>query len=114
MDPSQFVRQISTNPARIFGLYPRKGTLSIGADADLVLLDPNRAWVARGDEMLHKQKWTPFEGKTITGRVMRTIRRGETIYDDAREGQSRVPAAPGSGRFLPRGYGDKVTPFGSL
>jgi hypothetical protein len=63
--------------------------------------------------MLHKQKWTPFEGKTITGRVVRTIRRGETIYDDRREGGGRTPAAPGSGRFLPRGYGENVV-FGGL
>ena len=106
MDPTQFVRQMATNPARIFGLYPRKGTLTIGADADVVLFDPQRAWTARGEEMLHRQKWTPFEGKTITGRVVRTIRRGETIFDDARDGNGRTPAAPGSGRFLPRGYGE--------
>lgn len=114
MDPTQFVRQMATNPARIFSLYPRKGTLAIGSDADVVILDPARAWTARGEEMMHKQKWTPFEGKTITGRVIRTIRRGETIYDDARDGQSRVPAAPGSGRFLPRGYGDKSFALPSL
>jgi hypothetical protein len=43
---------------------------------------------------------------TLTGRVRRTIRRGETIYDDAREGEARVTACPGSGTFLPRGYGE--------
>jgi allantoinase len=106
MDPSQFVRQIATNPARIFGLYPRKGTLTVGSDADVLLLDPERAWVARGADMLHRQKWTPFEGKTITGRVIRTLRRGATIYDDTLEGNDRIPAAPGSARFLPFGYGE--------
>ena len=106
MDASQFVRQISTNPARIFGLYPRKGTIAVGSDADLVLLDPAREWTVRDDETLHRQKWTPWAGRTLTGRVVRTLRRGETIYDGARHGQERVPAVPGSGRFLPRGYGD--------
>jgi allantoinase len=103
----QFVRQISTNPAQIFGLYPRKGTIAIGSDADVIVLDQNKEWVAKGEEMFHKQKWTPFEGKTIKGRVLRTIRRGETIYNDALEGQARVSGTPGSGRFLPRGYGEK-------
>jgi len=102
---SKFVRQIATNPARLFGLYPRKGTIAVGADADLVLFDPEQEWVVRGEEMHHRQKWTPFEGKRLSGRVRRTIRRGETIYDAAREGGARLPAAPGSGRFLPRGYG---------
>lgn len=106
MDRSQFVRQIATNPARIYGLYPRKGTIAVGSDADIVLFDPNDAWVARGGDMLHRQKWTPFEGKTITGRVRRTIRRGETIYDDGLDEEARVPADPGSGRFLARGYGE--------
>jgi allantoinase len=105
MDPSQFVRQIATNPAQIFDLYPRKGTIAIGSDADIVVFDPERTWVVRGDEMHHKQKWTPFEGKTITGRVVRTLRRGETIYDDSLEGDARLPALAGSGRYLPRGYG---------
>ncbi len=104
---SQFVRQISTNPAQIFGLYPRKGTIAVGSDADVVVLDRNKEWVAKGEEMFHKQKWTPFEGKTIKGRVLRTIRRGETIYNDALEGQARVSGTPGSGRFLSRGYGEK-------
>ena len=74
---------ISTNPARIFGLYPRKGTLAIGADADIALLDPDATWTVTVDDALHQQKWTPYEGKTITGRVVRTIRRGETIFDDS-------------------------------
>jgi allantoinase len=104
---SQFVRQISTNPAQIFGLYPRKGTIAIGSDADVVVFDPAREWVATGNDMFHKQKWTPFEGKTIKGRVLRTFRRGESIYNDALEGQARVSGTPGSGRYLPRGYGEK-------
>jgi allantoinase len=108
LDPSQFVRQLSTNPARIFGLYPRKGTIAPGSDADLVILDPKRTWSVRDEDALHRQKWTPWVGKTLTGRVVRTIRRGETIYDDGPTGEGRVPAAPGSGRFLPRGYGEPV------
>src|SRR5829696_8494754 len=102
----RFVSLIAANPARIFGLYPRKGTLSIGADADIVLLDPTATWTVTADDALHKQKWTPYEGKEITGRVVRTLRRGETIFDDTRQGDDRIAAAPGSGRFLERGYGD--------
>ena len=108
MDLAQFVRQIAANPARIFGLYPRKGTIAVGSDADVVLLDPRQSWEVRGADMLHRQQWTPFEGKTLTGRVVRTIRRGETIYDDAGDGEARLPAAAGSGRFLPRGYGQET------
>ncbi len=105
LSPERFVSLISANPARIFGLYPRKGTLAVGADADVTLLDPRATWTVSVDDALHKQKWTPYEGKEITGRVVRTIRRGETIFDDSRQGEDRVTAAPGSGRFLPRGYG---------
>jgi allantoinase len=101
----QFVRQMSTNSAQIFDLYPRKGTIAVGSDADVIVFDPERTWTARGDEMAHKQKWTPFEGKTITGRVIKTIRRGETIYDDSLEGEARFPGVAGSGRYVPRGYG---------
>jgi allantoinase len=105
LSPERFVSLISTNPARIFGLHPRKGTLAVGADADIALLDPQATWTVRVDDALHKQKWTPYEGKEVTGRVVRTIRRGETIFDDSRAGEDRITAEPGSGRFLPRGYG---------
>ncbi|MFL5759790.1 MAG: allantoinase AllB [Thermomicrobiales bacterium] len=107
MAPTQFVRQMSTNPAQIFGLYPRKGTIALGSDADLVIFDPQREWIARGEEMFHKQKWTPFEGKTIIGRVRRSIRRGETTYDEMGAGEPLFPQQPGSGRFLPHGYGNR-------
>jgi allantoinase len=102
----RFVSLIAANPARIFGLYPRKGTLAIGADADIALLDPNATWTVTVADALHKQKWTPYEGKEIIGRVVRTIRRGETIFDDRRQGDDRITARPGSGRFLRRGYGE--------
>jgi allantoinase len=107
MAAERFVAMISTNPARIFGLFPRKGTLAPGADADLTLLDPAARWTVSVDDALHKQKWTPYEGKTIVGRVVRTIRRGETVFDDSLSGAERTTAAPGSGRFLPRGYGEQ-------
>ena len=107
MTEMQFVRQIATNPAMMFGLYPRKGALAIGSDADLVLFNPSKEWIASGADMLHKQKWTPFEGKTITGRVVRTIRRGDTIYDDRVEAGPCAQGIPGSGRFLSRGYGER-------
>ena len=102
----RFVALIAANPARIFGLYPRKGTLSVGADADIALFDPEATWTITVDDALHKQKWTPYEGKEITGRVVRTIRRGETIFDDTLQGFERMTARPGSGRFLRRGYGE--------
>jgi dihydroorotase-like cyclic amidohydrolase len=101
----RFAALISGNPARIFGLAPRKGRIAIGSDADVTLLDPTTTWTISVDDALHKNKWTPFEGKEVAGRVVRTIRRGETIFDDSFEGEHRMKATPGTGRFLPRSYG---------
>jgi len=105
MERTQFVRQMATNAAQMFGLYPRKGTLAIGSDADIVLFDPNESWVVQAEDLRHKQQWSPWEGKEITGRVRRTFRRGETIYDETGGGEPLMLARPGSGKFLPRGYG---------
>ena len=103
LDIATFVRLMSTNPARVFGLYPRKGSLQVGADADVIIYDPDNPWIVRGGDLLHRHKWSPFEGRDVRGRIVRTIIRGQTVFRHV--GYSVVSAEPGSGRFLPRGYG---------
>jgi len=101
MGLAQFARQMSANPAALFGLSG-KGAITVGHDADLCLLDPTQTWTVRDEDALHRQPWTPYHGKILTGRVVRTIRRGETIYDDALAGAEKVTGRPGSGRFVGR------------
>lgn len=92
-----FVAAFSTNPARIFGLYPQKGTIGVGSDADLVLFDPARA--GRVDERrLHSRAgYDPFNGFELRGLPVLTVARGEII---ARDGQ--LVGAAGRGRHLLR------------
>lgn len=99
------VRLLSEAPSRIFGLSPRKGSLAPGHDGDAVLLDPAREWTVTVEDHLHRQPWSPYAGMQMTARVVRTIRRGETIFDDARRGRERILAAPGSGQTLVRAEG---------
>ena len=73
----------------------------LGADADLALIDPNRVWTVTADELLHTHRWTPFAGREVRGRVVRTILRGTTVYHGAAD--PRVPVAPGFGRFVAAG-----------
>jgi allantoinase len=103
LDIDDFVRVTAANPARIFSLYPRKGSLELGSDADIAIYDPNELWEVRGDEMLHRNKWTPMEGREILGRVVRTMIRGATVYTF--NGEPNVIGERGSGKFLSRGYG---------
>ena len=86
---------LSENPARIFKLYPRKGTLSIGSDADVVVFDPGKKWVIKGDQMHTTAKWTPYEGMEITGAVETTIVRGKVIYH-----QGKITGKKGDGTFI--------------
>jgi len=91
-----FARFSSTNPARIAGLYPRKGTLVPGSDADLALYDLEAEWtVDARSQQFSKNPWSPFDGRRVRARVMRTLVRGETVYADG-----EILAEPGSGRFL--------------
>ena len=91
-----FARFASTNPARIAGLYPRKGTLLPGSDADIALFDLNAEWVVDArSQQFSKNPWSPFDGRTVRARVVRTLVRGETVYADG-----EIVAEPGSGRFL--------------
>lgn len=106
LDLERFVELSATNPAKIFSLYPRKGTIQVGSDADLVLYDLNRPWTVHGENMLHKNKWTPFEGKTIGASVMLSMVRGSVEYDA--QADNPLVGSPGRAKFLPRGYGEAV------
>ncbi|HKI93618.1 MAG TPA: amidohydrolase family protein [Gaiellaceae bacterium] len=83
-------------PARRFGLWPAKGALRVGADADLVLLDPDERWTVDPEQLVTPAGWSPYAGRVLRGRVREVLARGETIFRDG-----RVIAAPGRGAFLP-------------
>jgi dihydropyrimidinase len=83
LSPEQLMKVLSTNPAMVYGVYPKKGTLKVGSDADVVIYDPSGEHVLR-DEDLHGPpgSYTPFAGQTIHGKVFTTISRGKVIYYD--------------------------------
>jgi dihydroorotase (multifunctional complex type) len=83
-------------PARIYGLYPRKGNLAAGSDADVILVDPAARWTVRNEDILSKAGWSPFAGRTLSGLALRTYLRGRLIADDG-----KVVGEPGFGAFLP-------------
>jgi dihydroorotase len=87
----------ATKPAKIFGLYPRKGAIRAGADADLVLVDPKRRRTITDADVLSKCGWTPYAGKDVTGIPVYTLLRGNVIYDDG-----KLAVAEGMGRQATR------------
>jgi len=82
-------------PARTYGLWPRKGRVGVGADADLVLVDPTATRVLRNEDVLSKAGWTPYLGRRVSGRVVQTYLRGELVAEEG------TPAPGTGGRFLP-------------
>jgi dihydropyrimidinase len=93
----QFVALSATNAARIYGMYPRKGTIAPGADADLAIWDPQARVTITNDALHHRMDYTPYEGWTVTGWPVVTISRGDILWRDG-----RVAARPGRGAFLAR------------
>ena len=82
-------------PARRFGLWPRKGALVPGADADLVVLDPETSWVVDTAALATPAGWSPYAGRSLRGRVSRVIARGEVVFAG-----DRVLATPGRGSLV--------------
>jgi dihydroorotase/allantoinase len=76
------VRMLSENPARIIGRYPHKGALLPGSDADLVMVDLEREFVATDAETYTKVHWTPYDGWTLKGKPVLTMLRGQIIARD--------------------------------
>jgi dihydropyrimidinase len=97
MTLQRFVQTTSTNAARIFGLYPRKGVIRVGSDADVVIWDPNRSATVSGDADLSNADYSVYEGWKVTGWPVTTIRRGEIVYDNG-----QITGQPGTGRLCTR------------
>jgi allantoinase len=84
LEVAQLATMTAGAPAARFGLAPAKGAVAFGADADLLLLDPAREWTITREALLDRHRLSPFVGRTLRGRVVRTLLRGTTI---ARDGQ---------------------------
>jgi dihydropyrimidinase len=93
---TQYVDLVSTNAAKIMGLYPRKGTLAPGSDADITILDPKRRGKVRAAD-LHETDYTPWEGHDIFAWPVTTILRGKVMVEDG-----QYLGSPGAGRYLKR------------
>ncbi len=96
----RLVEVSSANPAKILGVYPRKGALTLGADADMVIVDPKRGFEIKGDGLHSKQKITTFEGHRGKGLPLTTVVRGMIVMEDG-----EVVGEPGHGKFLRPGPG---------
>jgi dihydropyrimidinase len=97
IDLSKLVKVLSENPAKIFGLYPKKGTLRVGSDADLMILDPKQTHVIEGRSQHGKSDFTLYEGWKCRGKPVLTIQRGKIVFKDG-----ELHSKPGGGTFLHR------------
>jgi len=94
---NEFVALTSTNHAKMYGLYPRKGSIAPGFDADIVLWDPNRKETIRQDLMHHGADYTPYEDLAVTGWPVATFLRGRLAMESG-----KILGAMGDGKFLKR------------
>jgi dihydropyrimidinase len=107
LDLHEFVALTSTNPARIYGLFPRKGTIAIGADADLAIWEPDKRTTITADIMHDNVGYTPYEGRTVTGWPTTVVNRGRVVVDGG-----ALLVERGTGKFLPRSASSFVRPRG--
>jgi len=93
----RFAAVSATNAARIYGLYPRKGVIAVGADADLAVWDPDRETTVTNAQLHHRMDYTAFEGMRLRGWPVMTVARGDVVWRDG-----AFAAQPGRGRFIAR------------
>ncbi|HXY17467.1 MAG TPA: amidohydrolase family protein, partial [Gaiellaceae bacterium] len=103
---SRMVELLATNPAKLFGLYPKKGTIAVGSDADLVVFDPEKELAISAATHHSASELNIFEGTRVTGSPEVVLRRGEVIVEG-----DELLAKPGSGQFVRRArFGERLRP----
>jgi allantoinase len=95
----RFGELMSTNPAKRLGLFPRKGVLAAGSDADFTCIDLNGSTTVRTEQLYTMNKYTPFEGRELHGEIRKTFVRGNQVYDSS----GLFPMGPGYGSFVKAG-----------
>jgi dihydropyrimidinase len=100
------VELLCTNPAKLFGLYPRKGTIAVGSDADLVVFDPEKRHVITAATQHSKSDYNLFEGTEVTGSPEVVLLRGHVLVENG-----ELVAEPGIGQFVARArFGEELKP----
>lgn len=101
---NRFVELVSTRPAKIFGLYPRKGSITIGADADILIWDPKAKWTISAKTHRMKVDYNPYEGREVTGVPAKVLLRGQVVVED-----QKFTGKVGQGKFIAREPGTART-----
>src|SRR5215469_13973188 len=108
LDLNTFVALTATNHAKLYGLYPRKGTIAVGSDADIAIWDPERETTVSSAILHDNVGYTPYEGRRLRGWPETVISRGRIVVEDG-----TLSAARGSGAFLPCALSDAARPLGT-
>ncbi|MBD1849239.1 dihydropyrimidinase [Leptolyngbya sp. FACHB-711] len=100
---NRFVQLTATAPAKMFGLFPRKGTIAVGSDADIILFDPQKSHIISASTHHSNVDYSLYEGRLVTGKVEKVFLRGKLIVDG-----DQWYGTPGSGQFLRRSASGRV------
>ena len=107
LDLNAFVALTATNHAKLYGLYPKKGTIAVGSDADIAIWDPERDTVITAGILHDNVGYTPYEGRRLRGWPVTVLSRGRIVIEDG-----RLVAPRGSGQFLPCALSEAAKPLG--
>ena len=103
---NRMVELLCTNPAKLFGLYPRKGTIAVGSDADIVVFDPEKRHTITAANQHSKTDYNLYEGTEVTGSPELVLLRGNVLFEG-----DEVVAQPGIGQFVARArFGEELRP----